>query len=444
MTAFRGVVLAATALCIPVTAAATGPDTKYPTVTSVAPVVIHGSQAPDLIGQNATRLSAFRCRENRIEPVLFQMDEFDENDRAVSPGAAAFKKDQTPGVLDDNDQLVLMLRDTGAQCAPELLARANGLLVEIAANAFFLNGPAYVYFLASDRGMALPQTYVKYDRETDFTDTPAFGFGYFRNQPILLDRLMFRDIEGMKNTDILDHQKARFKAKTLGNLMTISIDESDYHSNLQSVRAGPVRVIREVDAEVTPVPGLTIKAVATYYHYDRLWLGDVRFKVPKAAALFTSSMDMIATLDFSKGQNGISLYTEAVPGGVLIDGQMLDSEKSISFGRENWFLARGKGLNLTAWIDLDADFSVTPRARFIDDPNLADPPEETVGGSPEVGYEFTGWENLKAKWYRFVINMASYPAFPEGGASIAYRALHNPLQISARTVSGKVHTDGEK
>ncbi len=413
-----------------------GYKARSPVGAGVLPVVLKATKVPALLGANAHKLSAFRCREGASQPILFQVDEFNAEGRVVSLDSQGLSPDPSPGVLDENDEIVFMLRDTGEPCAGEILSRVPGKIVELRASAPYLEDPGVLYFVVGERGFVPAGGYVRYDRESDFTDSAALRMGYFRNQPVLLDRLAFKDVKAWKGEDVLDREKARFRVKALGSLLTITITEEDYKSSLRSARAGPIRVIRELDADVKPVPGLTLKAIVTYYHYERLWYGDVRFEIPKSAALLTSSMDMIATLDFHD-QAGIRIYTGALPEGVLVDGKMLEKEKSLALGKDPWYFAVGDGHYLLGMIDLDPEFDVVPRARFIDTTGIPSPPEEVPGGQPEAGYEFLGWQNLKARWYHFTINVAVFPGFPEGGANAAYKILRVPPETSASTVETK-------
>ena len=65
----------------------------------------------------------------------------------------------------------------------------------------------------------------------------------------MLDRWIAHEWKGKENLDLLDRQKARFRVKTLGSLLTLNITEDDFDTTLEGVRAGPVRVVREVETE---------------------------------------------------------------------------------------------------------------------------------------------------------------------------------------------------
>lgn len=410
---------------------------KMPRNTAPFPVVIKGEQVPGLLGTSPLGLSAFTCHEGGVTPLVVQVDEVNPNGR-VLPGsglaAGTLAADSEPGKIDANDEIVMMLKDLGEPCPEARLAKVQGRLVRVTARAPYLSDPGIIYLLAGDRALRPSREYVRYDPAGDLVGSSVISLGYLPGNASMLDRWISHEWKGRENVDLLDRQKARFRVKTLGSLLTINITEDDFDTTLEGVRAGPVRVVREVNVKVSPVPGLTIDSNLTYYHYERLWLGDVKFRMPKAAAAFTSSMDMIAVLDFAHN-DGARVSTKKQPKGILVDGKMAAEEASLGLGDEPWYLSTG-GFTLVGYMDAVGDeFPVTPRARFIDDVTRAMPPEEIRGAKAEAGYEFIGMEKLEARTYHFIIVAALLPGFPERGGSGFYSVQRSPVTIEATPVS---------
>ena len=409
-----------------------------PRNTAPFPVIIKGAQASDLLGTSPAGLSAFTCHEGRVEPLVVQVDELNPAGRILpgaGTGSGTLAPDSEPGKIDANDEIVLMLQDLGEECPADRLAKVQGTLVRVTVRASYLSDPGIVYLLAGDRALRPRREYVRFDPAADLISSSVISLGYLPGNASMLDRWIAHEWKGKENVDLLDRQKARFRVKTLGSLLTLNITEDDFDTTLEGVRAGPVRVVREVNVKVSPVPGLTISSDLTYYHYERLWLGDVKFGMPKAAAAFTSSMDMIAVLDFAKN-DGARVSTKEQPQGMLVDGKMAAEEASLDLGDEPWYLSTGV-FTLVGYVDAVGDeFPVTPRARFIDDVSRSMPPEEFRGAMAEAGYEFIGMEKLQAKTYRFIIVAALLPGFPERGGSGFYSVQRSPLSIEAVLIRG--------
>ncbi|MCB0218695.1 MAG: hypothetical protein KDH09_03295, partial [Chrysiogenetes bacterium] len=192
-----------------------------------------------------------------------------------------------------------------------------------------------------------------------------------------------------------------------------------------------IRVIRDLSLRVTPVPGLTIEAFVIFTHYERYWDAVVHFKMPGPAAMFTSSLDVTFFQDFIN-LTGVQLSTAALPQGAIIDGRMLEIERSMEFGDQPWSLLTGRGLTLLIGIHYDRRLKLSGRAYLIDDARYESPPEDKVGSLPMIGFELTNWEDLKAQWYSFSAQEAFLTGFPEGGGNGLYKTMHTAPTVKSR------------
>ncbi len=439
LSAILPVLLAGAVLCPPRDLQAQAPDTRPVRSNSAVslPVVLKGTQVTPLLGAPAANISAVACYGDQLRPVTVQVDELNAAERVTNtdPRSKVAKDDQ-PGTLDANDEIVFMLRDTGNLCSPERLARARGTLVEVKLSPAFLKEPVYVYLLAGDTAVApAGQPLVRFDMAEQTAYAGGYIWGYDRKQPFMSNRISFRDLTGRGDEDVLDRLKVRINVKSLGNLLNLRVTEEDIRSEVDGIRTGPLRVTREHTLIIKSVPGFDITALVSFQHFERLWRANVRIIFPKSAAMFVSSLDVAFLHDFTN-LKGLKLATSALPGGTLIDGRMLDEEKTIEFGAEPWYFISGGGANQITSIDLDPSLKLKSSVVFIDDPDATDPPEDLRGGLPSVGYQYTGWENLKAQTYYFGANIAFLPGFPEGGAAGYYRVLRSPLRPEVRKVEG--------
>ncbi|MEW6777199.1 MAG: hypothetical protein AB1405_12960 [Bdellovibrionota bacterium] len=400
--------------------------------TGILPLIVTGKQVPALLGTSVLKLSAFTCRGETAVPVVFQADDVNAEGRHVpNDPSERIARDETPGVLDENDEIVFMLKDLEGECSAERLAQARGKLVTIRARASYLKKPAVVHLLVGETGFVPDKSYVRYFPVTHLASTSAYSIGYIPEKPFLFNRFATSDLKGRQSEDILDRVKIRFRAKPIGSLPSLNVNEDQIDATLDGSRVGPVRVVREISAGVT-VLGVTTPTISRIDHYDRLIRIDIRFRPPQLAALTVSSLDIMFLLDLID-LKGLRLSTSALPQGAVVDGKVIESEKSIEFGPEPWFMTTGLGLNQMGVVDLDPALrkNLKAEAVFLDDAELSDPPEEFRGSLPGIGYYFRGWENLKTEWYHIGANIASLPAFPERGGSGFYKVLHEPLEIEA-------------
>ncbi|MCW5828795.1 MAG: hypothetical protein KIT79_05715 [Deltaproteobacteria bacterium] len=410
-------------------------EPRQPVNAGVFPVTVRAAEVPWLIGTQAINLSAFSCFEGKLMPVPVQVDEVNTEGRIASlDPRSRIARDDPPGILDADDEIVFMLRDTGKPCEQERLERARGTLTEIRITAPYLATPGILYLLSGSQPVAPPALYLRYDSVSSQVSTSAYSWGYAADRPFMTDRVVFADLRGRETQDVMDRFKLRVRVKAVSNLMQLRLNEDEMESDLEGVRAGPIRVTRELAVRVKTVPGFTIPAVVTMQHYERLWRVRVRLRIPGAAALFVNSLDMSLIHDFID-LKGLKLATSAVPQGTSIDGRMLDSERTMEFGSEPWFYIAGQGLQLMTSIDLEPGLKLKQAVYLVDDPELREPPESVPGGLPSVGYQFLGWENLEARWYEFAANIAMLPGLPEGGASGYYRALRAPMKIETRQIA---------
>lgn len=400
-----------------------------PTNTSVLPLILSPEDVPALLGVSPLQMTAFSCAaDGSRAPVIFQVDDFDADGHVIPLDSRRRDRDESAGRIDATDRIVLMLRDVGRACDAGELAEIRGKLIPVSIEAKYFAQTRWVYFVVSDRRARLSRRYVRYSSDEDQVSTPGYRFRYLPGNPMIADFFAAHDMKSLVGENILDRQKFRFTARTLGKLVTFHIDEDDLETELRAVRVGPVRILREVHASMTPVPGLTISAELTYVYYERIWEIRVKVRLGEAAALFTSSLDAVAGMDY-RDKLGVRLSTSAHPAGVLIDGKMVNSERSLSLGDEYWYFETGEGINVVAVLEMEDDFPVVPRVHFIDGPEPARPPESDPGGYPELGWELLGWEDLKAGTYHFAIRVAALPGFPERGARGFYQSLYEPITV---------------
>lgn len=407
---------------------------KMPVNTSLLPLILRGEQVPALQGVSVISLSAFACNGDKPEALLFQVDELNEaGDYVPNTPTPDIPRDASPGTIDANDEVVMMVRDLGERCDESILSRLPGKAVEVRIDAPYLPSSGFVYFSISERGHVPSKGYVRYDFDRQRVVSDAQVMGYDPEQPFVLTEMSFADLSGRAGQDVLDRFKLRYRVKAMSSLVTVNVTEDDAEAKLIGVRAGPIRVIRVIDTRIAPVPGMAVNATVTYINYDRLFHGGGKFKLPGMVAAFTSSMDVSFSMDFYDLE-GMRVSTKAMPNGVLVNGVMAQEEKAVALGDEPWYMASGLGLHMIGVVEVDKSLDLTAKTLFYDTHDAVHPPESKPGGVPELGYQFVGWENLQAREYKVLGTIATLPSFPEGGGSGFYNAFHAPVAVSSRSI----------
>lgn len=399
------------------------------------PIVLSAKDVPALDGARIVSLSGFSCRGERPEPLLFQVDERNGQGRYVSSEASgALARDESPGVLDANDEIVFMASELGEPCSAEALARVRGRLLEIQIAGENYPDPGHVYLLVGEKGYVPNRTLIDYDTATSTVRTDAYTMGYDPDLPFIYKTLTYADLKGRAKEDILDRLKVRIEARALGSLVTLRFDEEDFDATLDALKRGPIRVIREMTVHVPVAPGVSVTASVTFLHYERLWQGIVTLDIPDTVATVTSSMDVALIHDFVD-LRGLKLSTSGLPQGTLIDGRMIELERNLKLTGDTWFMLTGGGLYEVTTIEFDRSLKLEPTALFVDGNEETAPPEDHPGGLPSVGLEFLDWQNLKPGIHSFSAHMAQLPSFPNGGGGGFYKTLHAPQAITTREIA---------
>lgn len=398
-------------------AALAGSVHKRPTNAGVLPLVLEGRQLPALAGASLLGLTAFSCSAQKISPILFQVDEVNPDNIVVSGDSLPkVRADERPGLIDDNDQIVFLQRDLGVQCNDEQLARARGKLIEIEVTGNALNQTAYLYLLSAERGHVPSNTAVRYNKASQTISTAAYEMSFEPGVPHMMRSLILRELRGRHGTNVLDRLKVRMDAAALGSLVNLSIDEEDVSGAQVSARVGPIRVVRELQLDVRPVPGFKIPATVRFVNYERFFHAEVGFTIPKAAALVVSGLDLYLAMDYLD-LRGIRISTSGLPQGAVVDGRTAAMEKNFDLGPKRWYLLTGEGINHVSVLHMEKGLNLQPTARFSDGEGeaFAWPPERVPGGLPQIGYGLMGWQDLEARGYQFAVDIGMLPSFPDGG-----------------------------
>ncbi len=413
-------------------------------------VVLKGAVLDGTLNRPIENLALLALHEGRLVPIAFQVDELDEAGEWVltmvpprlEGSGIEPDRDVDGGALDDNDELVFMLKDAGDRLAagglPEGVVAADE--IELADSG----GRAWVYLCCFEQ--AAPRSsrdYVRYDIETDRVVTDSFVVGFPAELPIAPGYLT---VFGSEN--ILDRMKIRLKVAVAG--FEFGFDETDFISELSLYKDGPVRVIRRTRnaMQVSRFFKTPSAAIENVICADSCSI-PVRVVVPISLKSFSMFFDMVARggADF-QNVNGWQFRHNCDPRWYCIDGRMDSAEQAMRAGDVGWFARKGPQGALLVRMLLGCGAEersylnpVATELYYMDDVMAADPPERVAGQNPNVAFWVRGMNRLGKGRMHF--NEIMYPIadYSEEAKDACLDIVDRPVDVRVAPLAGPPVTD---
>ncbi len=182
------------------------------------PVVLTGSQLPDLLGAPLAALKGYRYLAGEWEPIPFQIDELDADGIFV-----AFED----GVLDANDQAVFMGDDVGEAVEPDVWvpdteAQTHSRQRVLVTDPLDAAGQGYIYIYRSTTLAPSAVHYVAWDTPSQTMTTTHFVAQFADGDFVGLESLYLNGVAA----DILDRQKSYVKAEIC---LTVFCDTREFN-----------------------------------------------------------------------------------------------------------------------------------------------------------------------------------------------------------------------
>ncbi|MDZ7334966.1 MAG: T9SS type A sorting domain-containing protein [candidate division KSB1 bacterium] len=301
------------------------------------PVVIKGEALPHFLNFEISHLYLFRYQSSsdKWEMMPFQFDEVNPKDQ----DSMYFKPDDSFGRLDEDDELVFLLKDLGDQAsALSWLVGADTLRYELrfCDPLDGKHGFAYLYFLPTIPG-PIPEPYqMRYDAASDRVHSLNYEVGFNRTGQ-LADVL----IKSGSNTDIFD----RLKIRVLGWLLVVPVFLHEDYVEMQYAYAkvGPVRVIRNLYGRFYwKQMHFDEKFTQTSFFYP--WNGSFKLvEIPIDDAVDVGAkVDLLRiSWDFNRNSTGMKFYSETNRSGAIIDAMPDAIDHACTPDMLNWAMGTG-------------------------------------------------------------------------------------------------------
>ncbi len=401
------------------------------------PVVVIVAKLGDLPDQDTTRFRLYAVRSGAsLEPIPYQFDARGDDGELVLDGSH-----EERFVLDGNDELVFMAKDTGARVDPSVLPLGSDAALEIEVIDPLDGGRGFAYLVHFD-AVAPPASttfYATFDPATNEVRARFYavryppGRSYFTGMQILPEA-------GGSGKNIVDRMKVRIEATFSFLLTTWSprFTEDDFSVRIDGVKNGPVRAVRRVRQSLDlgrffpEMPGGT---VYTYYYFSSFATPST-FSLPWLPFKALKELHFTGTTDFLRGAAGMTYW----------DGANLDGRRYADQGNppldttrdHEWWAIGGAAGSCVHIFEIPPEWKkwgVTRGSVFIDDAALVDPAgPESEAGSHAAGYQLLHMDRIRrAGDYSLNMAVVFLPRLYEPGAE------KGPVAMLAHPVLAQVN-----
>ena len=376
-------------------------------------MVVHGSQMTNNLHKKNDLMALFAVRDGVLEPIPFQIDEINEEGLRVLPNhppdAKEKKiayKDDDDGHLDENDEVVFMIRDTGDRIDEASYPEGALAVDEIQIVDDVDGGMSWVYLCSfSSDPPRSEDDYAHYDIENDRVRSGGFVVGFSDEVPLSYDYVSYKG-----GPNFFDSFKIRFYMKLFG--IDMEYNETQFTANLHAYKDGPVRVIRMVRSQVHMTRWLkSPSGYSTTIYLDNSIVMPYTMKIPVNVYRMKSFLKLKVRggCDF-RDIHGWKVKSEADPRVLTVDGKMDELEKSVKTEGARWILASGPEYAMLIRMifnrqqdGTEQELPFTSDFFYVDDDEAPDPPEFVPGQSPNVGFWMRGLEDMSKGTYFFFL-----------------------------------------
>lgn len=390
---------------------------------------IEGSSLSTLVAVPLSEVLVFSCDTHACRVVPHQVDERDAAGRWILTHGqdVGTVNDESPGVVDHSDVLLIAARDVG-QWVPPAMA-PPGVITALQVRDPFFGGDAWLYIA---RGPIPPNTAVAvsvhYDPLHDLLVGPRVALRFEGGVPGHLS------VDGGPN--LLDRLKVRAQAAFLLGWFGLSRSEADLQTDLSGWHGGPIRVIRAQRQRVRLGWGIRSPTFTSYTYFYVTDFAElpVSLRLNFPPTYFFGDIRIQVLLDFRDLRGWELLVPGAAP--ISIGEGMDDTKHALSEKGREWFALKGPDVTLVQYLGLSSSLdSVRRRLIYREARVVTFPPESEPGELPGVGYELDRWDSVAAGFHALQATSYVLPAGLDVHRFMLAQAY--PLQVSVIDPPGR-------
>ncbi len=357
-------------------------------------IVLKGAAMPQLIGSSENHLEVLALHDRRLAPIAFQIDEVLADGRYALPDGPEPLSDDSPGILDPDDEISMMLSDLGDRVSSPRDLPPDALEIEAVDAVGDARRYAYIAAVASPRLSSI--SYVSYDPTHSGIEGRSYRMTFRGDFPI---SLALKDGRGQLSPSLIEGTEVQVTARVL-KLFKLRLSANGVSNRVLAWHSGRIRLIRRVSHSVRLFFGIKSPPVLS----EEIFYGDraedsFAARVLWLPRLFFSDVRVCAWLDFV-GLDGFALSWTGMKWQPLEPGtrSAVAAEVARDPPAVKWLALRGGGKVVMQTFRPSPDFATLERRLYYCDGATADAsgpgPSDCEGGALQIGYLITGWEDL--------------------------------------------------
>jgi hypothetical protein len=426
-------ILVAFALALASTACDASPALADSPGSAWRTVVLKGAAMPQFVGSPESHLEVLALHDGRFAPIPFQVDEVLPDGRYTLPAGPEPLADDSPGILDRDDEIAMMLSDLGDRASPpprELPPDAFEIETLDAASG----ARRYAYIAAVPSPRLSPVSYVSYDPVHSRVTGGSYRMTFRGDFPI---DLALKDGDGNLSPSLIEGSQVQVTARVL-MLFKLRLGANGVTNRVLAWHTGPIRLIRRVSHSVKLIFGIKTPPVLSEEIFYRECAQDSFVaRVPWVPRLFFDDMRVRTWLDFT-GLDGFALSWPGMEWRGLAPkaaSAALAAEIRTDPPEVKWLALKGGSKIVMQTFAPSPDFAILRRRLYYCDgaattntsPQTS---SDCTGAALQIGYLMTGWENLAAGTHRVDSILMVLPDGADPNA--VARELATPPLVSVR------------
>ncbi len=412
-------------------------------------LIVMGSELKENLGKPIPLMRLFACRDGKMQPIPYQIDELTEDGDWVLPHKSPYLSEKQAKksklirenphqVMDENDELVFMAPDAGDRAAPSDWPAGWLHADEITLTDPLTNEQGWVYLLSfSNPPEPSPVDYVEYNLPPDKKDgiqTDFFTLGFSHEVPITYDYEDFND-----GNNIYDRLKVRMFFRFF-RFIKFDRNENDMKSTLWQYKDGPVRVVRMVRSSIRLIGQFQSPQVnSETLYYRNFYLIPFRLKILKLPKGVVNEAFVDSGSDF-RDLYGWKVRLNTDERWMTVDGKMDEVEKNIKTDGGRWYFCQGPGKAWIAFMNFAEDYGMETKFSYLDDDVNEHPPEFHPGQVPYIGWRVYGLEKARefSTWHLKSMCFFLKGEYSEPEILQLVSNVDNPIQISVEGLNNTV------
>lgn len=392
------------------------------------PLVIVGAQIPELIGQRTSRFEVLATHGAMLEPIPFQIDEIAIDGTYALPDGPEPTVDESPGVLDSNDEVTMMVSDLGER-APRGAALPAG--VEEVQVIDPLGGQVrYAYIATVDNPRLSPISYIDYDSATGAIESDSYRLGFTNGIP---SDFTLQNRKGQHLPNMIDRFKFRMRARVLG-LFHISLTEDDVRNRVLAWKAGPIRVIKRVSHSVNLFAGIrSSEALSDDFFYRDYFENPFTVDFPPLPDALFGDVEVRVDFDFTDLSGYDLLWSGMHSAPIQIgDFRAEHALRGDHAATIKWIAFRGHGRTTVQTLAPVADLNnIKRKLYFRDETGASATSADPHASSRGIGYVMTGWKTMARGAHSLDSLLITAPGNYD--PEVMFRELHTAPIVRATT-----------